>query len=314
MSDVSVVIVNYRGAEQTLACVESVQRTAPGLVREVVIVDNDSGDGSVEFLRERLPDATVIANDRNAGFAAGVNLAVRHTSAPVIALLNPDTVVTDGALVSLVDRLEADAGLAATGPILTDADGSERLESYKALPSLWTFFVSACLPLGIPLVGTRRHPELNTPAAQRAGAPVARLCGSVMVIRRRAWDEVGPMDEGYFLYFEDVEWQARAADAGWRFAQVPQARVSHLVQHGEGRETWPTPYLESAFRYFEGRGRRRPAVCAVFVVAAAISLAALAVQGLLPARRAKARRMAAGYRELIGVALRATRGGPRLRT
>lgn len=302
MLSTALIVVNYRTPEQTCACVETVQRTAGDLVNEVVIVDNASGDGSPERIRGRCPYARVLERADNGGFARGVNAGVDATSADLVLVLNPDTEVQAGAVAALAARLEEEDDLGVTGPLLLHADGSPRQEAYRAWPSLWSLFVSLCLPVGHILIRTSVHPEVLTPRRTRARPKVARVCGSALAIRRRAWNSVGPMDEGYFMYFEEVEWQMRLAEAGWRIALTPEARVAHLVQGGDGLETAPLPYLRSAFRFFEGRGHSRAAIRRIVLTAASLSIVTLRVAGVLPPLREKSRRMIGGYRALIGVA------------
>jgi N-acetylglucosaminyl-diphospho-decaprenol L-rhamnosyltransferase len=298
----ALVIVNYRSAPDTLACIESVRRTAGDLVGEIVVVDNASGDGSVEALQRGCPQATVVASSVNGGFAAGVNMGVAQVSGDPILVLNPDCQVRDDAVAALVRRLKADPGLGVTGPLLLDGEGTPRMDAYKAWPSLWSLFVSLCLPVGHALMGTPLHPEVLTAAQIEQRHPIARVCGSALAIRRQAWLDAGPMDEGYFMYFEEVDWQQRVVAAGWRIDLTHDARVVHLIQGGEGLETVPLPYLRSAFRFLEARGRSARAIQATVLAAVALSRLTLQAAGLAPGLGEKSRRMRAGYARLAAAA------------
>jgi GT2 family glycosyltransferase len=156
--------------------------------------------------------------------------------------------------------------------------------------------------VGHALIRTPWHPEVLTPAQIAADAPVARVCGSALFVRRGAWNAVGEMDEGYFMYFEEVEWQRRVAQAGWGIALTKEARVVHLVQGGEGLETAPLAYLRSAFRYHRQRGRSSAAIGRVALAGIALSLGVLAAAGVWPPLAEKAARMRGGYRRLAAVA------------
>jgi GT2 family glycosyltransferase len=298
VKDLAVVIVNYRTPDDVSASIASVERTGGGVVAEIVVVDNASGDGSPALLRERHPGSIVIQEARNRGFAAGVNVGFRATTAPYVLVLNPDTEVRPGALLALRNHLRQHPQVGVAGPVLLDLDGSVRLDSYKALPSLWSIFCGAFFPLGRMLMGTRLHPELRARRDSALGGPVARVCGSAMAIRRAVFDEVGPLDESYFLYFEDVEWQRRAAAQGWGIEVVADARVIHAIQGAHVRETWPLPYVDSAFRYLVGLGHRPRQIAGALLTGFALSRLALRAAAAAPALRGKARRMDAGYAEL----------------
>lgn len=298
MKDLAVVIVNYRTPDDVSASVASIERTGEDVVAEIVVVDNASGDGSAELVRERHPGIQVLGQKENRGFAAGVNAGFGASSAPYVLVLNPDTEVRPGALAALRDHLRENPRGGVAGPVLLDGDGAVRLDSYKALPSLWSLFCGAFFPLGRALMGTRFHPELRAARDSEKGGPVARVCGSAMAIRREAFDEAGPMDEGYFLYFEEVDWQRRAGAQGWGIEVVPAARVVHEIQGGHVRETWPPPYVDSAFRYLSGRGHAPAHVARVLLAGFTLSRLALRAAALLPGLRSKARRMDVGYAEL----------------
>jgi N-acetylglucosaminyl-diphospho-decaprenol L-rhamnosyltransferase len=298
VKDFAVVIVNYRTPDLVSASVASIERTGADVVAEVVVVDNASGDGSAALLRERHPRARVLEQTENRGFAAGVNAGFAATNAPYVLVLNPDTEVRPGALAALRDHLRDNPRVGVAGPVLLDRDGAVRLDSYKALPTLWSVFTGAFFPLGRALMGTHFHPELRAASDSDKGGPVARVCGSAMAIRRTAFDDAGPMDEAYFLYFEEVDWQRRAAHRGWDIGLVPHARVVHAIQGGHVRETWPIPYVDSAFGYLRSCGYRPAQIARVLLAGFALSRAALRVAAMVPALRAKARRMDAGYAEL----------------
>jgi N-acetylglucosaminyl-diphospho-decaprenol L-rhamnosyltransferase len=298
VKDLAVVIVNYRTPDDVSASVASIERTAADVVAEIVVVDNASGDGSARLLSERHPGIRVLAQERNRGFAGGVNAGFAATSAPYVLVLNPDTVVRPGALAALRDHLRENPPAGVAGPVLLDADGAVRLDSYKALPSLWSLFCGAFFPLGRALLGTRFHPELRARRDSEKGGRVARVCGSAMAIRREAYDEAGPLDDGYFLYFEEVDWQRRAAARGWEIEVVPAARVVHEIQGGQVRETWPLPYVDSAMRYLRGLGHGPARVARVLLAGFMLSRLTLRAAALVPALRPKAMRMDAGYAEL----------------
>lgn len=309
--DAAVVIVNYRSAAYVEQCVASVVEQAAGasVELEVVVIDNDSRDGSVERLRAALPRVRVVAMPSNGGFASGVNAGFRHTTAELVLLLNPDTQLRPGALRALLARMRANPRAGVVAPLLEDADGRLAPNAYRRFPGLLALSLDLCLPFGYAVVqAPALHPYAITPAASRAGARPAHVCGAALAIRRAAYEQGGPFDEGFFLYLEETEWQRRVATAGWEIELEPAARVCHLVRGGGEESLAPSPhFVVSALRYLRMRGVPVGLARAAFALSLALSWATLSVIACLPSKRARARVQARAYRALVRVALTARR-------
>ncbi len=304
--DGAVVVVNYRTPALVERCLESVHASCGELRLETVVVDNASGDGSVERLRAALPAATVVAMPENRGFAAGVNAGFRHSAAELVVVLNPDTEVRPGALQALLAHLREHPRTGVLAPLLEGPDGRLAPNGYRRFPGLLTIGLDLCLPLGYALVhAPALHPYAMSPAALRAGARPAHVCGAVLAIRRRAYVEAGPLDEGFFLYLEETEWQQRIARHGWAIEIAPAARALHLVRGGGEEALAPSPhFVTSALRYLRMQGVPVALSRAVLCVSLALSWATLRAIACLPAKRAKAAGQARAYRSLLGRALR----------
>jgi GT2 family glycosyltransferase len=234
--DAAIVVVNYRTAALVEHCVASVEAHSGDLALETLVVDNDSRDGSVERLRAALPTARVLAMGDNRGFAAGVNAGFAASRAEIVILLNPDTEVRAGALRALVERLRERPRVGVAAPLLQDAEGRLSPNGYQRFPGLVTLSVDLCIPLGYALESA---PSLNlyamSPAALRAGATPAWVCGAALAIRRGAYEQAGPLDEGFFLYFEETEWQQRLTRLGWGIELVRAARGTWRGRSGVER-------------------------------------------------------------------------------
>jgi N-acetylglucosaminyl-diphospho-decaprenol L-rhamnosyltransferase len=293
--DCAVVIVNYRSPDLVSGCLESVAGERPG---EVVVVDNASGDGSVGLLHDRHPDVRVIERRTNDGFAAGVNAGIAATSAPFVALLNPDTRVRAGALARLVDHLGANPHAGIAAPRLVYADGGLQANAYRRFPGLAMLFLDLCLPAGFIV---QRFPRLDPyrvpPSELRDGLHVAHVSGAALALRRAAYAEAGALDEGFFLYLEETEWQQRVVRAGWTVDIVASAEVIHLVRGGGERSLAPSPhFLASARRYLGLRGHPRPVIEAMITASLLLSRAAARAERLvLPAARRTGGARAAAY-------------------
>jgi GT2 family glycosyltransferase len=268
---IAVVVVNYRTPELTSRCLSSVRAD------EVVVVDNASGDGSVDYLRERHPEATIVARDGNDGFAAGVNAGFAATRADTVVLLNPDTEPRPDALARLAGHLDANPGCGVAAPRLLYGDGTPQPSAYKRPPNLAILTMELCLPVGWLAEKLRLDPYRVAPSAWRTGARVAHAIGAALAIRRSAYEAAGPLDEGFFLYLEETEWQERVRRAGYTIELVPEAEVVHLVRGGGDESLAPSPhFLTSMRRYLALRGHRPRTVGAA--IDGALLLARLAAR------------------------------------
>ncbi len=303
--EAAVVIVNYRTPELVERCLESVRANDAELSLEVVVVDNASQDGSVERLRSALPAARIVAMAENRGFAAGVNAGFAHTEAELVFVLNPDTEVRPGALGALLAHLHKHPRTGVVAPLLEDAEGGLSPNGYRHFPGLFTLGLDLCLPLGYALTYVPTlHPYALSPAALRAGARPAHVCGAAMAIRRSAYTQAGPLDESFFLYLEETEWQSRVAQQGWAIEVLPAAHVCHLVRGGGEGALAPSPhFVAGALNYLRLRGVPRFAARGVLALALTSSWVTLRLIACLPAKRDTATRQARAYRSLLRQAL-----------
>lgn len=245
-----VVMVSYNTAGLLRGCLSALQDCT--LPLQVVVVDNASGDGSVDMVREEFPSATAIANRENRGFAAATNQGLRALSpSPRYALLlNPDTTVLPGALEVLVKFMEAHPHAAAAGPRLLYPDGSLQENAFHFPTLLMSFFDF------FPLHGRLYHSRLNGRFPEMRGEtpfPIDHPLGACLILRREALDQVGPLDEGYFIYVEEVDLCYRLKQAGWAVYHVPAARVVHYSGQST-RQMAERMFVElhrSRYRFFQ---------------------------------------------------------------
>ncbi|HZU06760.1 MAG TPA: glycosyltransferase family 2 protein [Chloroflexota bacterium] len=222
----TIILVNYHARDYLLACLAALEAAPPRMAYRVILVDNSPGDGAAEAVRARFPAVEVIRNATNVGFARACNQGLRATDSPYVLLLNPDTEVRPGALDTLLDTLAAHPHVAAVGPRLLYPDGRYQHSVFR-LPGLAQAFFGffTIVPLDSPWNG--RYP----PPASPAPRPVEHILGACLLLRRTALEQVGLLDERFFMYFEETDWCARARRAGWELWQVPAATVVH---HGGG--------------------------------------------------------------------------------
>lgn len=231
---VAAVVVNYESGPALARCVEGLCRQDPA---ELVVVDNGSVDGSVDRLRGRTPGVHVVDPGANLGYGAAANRGVAATSAPFVLVCNSDLEVAPGALATLAGALEERSDLAVVGPLVRDPSGA-RYPSARTFPSMIDAGGHALLGLFAPDNRFTRAYHQTAHAAGTETRPVDWLSGACLLLRRRAFEEVGGFDESYFMYAEDVDLCWRLARAGWRAAYVPAAEVTHA----QGISTGAHPY------------------------------------------------------------------------
>ena len=264
----SIIIVNYNTGALTSACIESCLQQRLPRPTEVIVVDNNSTDNSVAFLRSDFPEVTVIDNPRNQGLAAGVNLALRAAKGKYCLLLNPDIIALPGSIMTLVDFISNHQDVGMLGGQLLSPNGSVQYSCFR-------FYKLSTIIYRRTILGRTRwgKREINRFLMRDFDRTQVRdvdwLMGSCLLLRTAAIAEVGGMDERFFLYFEDVDWCRRFWQAGWRVIYVPQARFSHFHQRASRRGTiggpftnWATrEHIRSAIKYFSKyRGTRYPRV------------------------------------------------------
>lgn len=258
-------VLNYRTAELTIACLRSLARERPGLSSvEVVVTDNASGDGSADKIAQfiaaqRMEDwARCEPLPKNGGYAYGNNAPIRtalHRSNPpdFVLLLNPDTELLPGAIPALIDFMHARPECGIAGSRLEDDRGNVHCSAFN-FPTAWSE-LDRGLELGLVtrLLADRtvQRPIPDHPTE------VDWVAGASMLVRREVFERIGLIDEAYFLYFEEVDFLLRAKRAGFRTFYVPESRVLHhmgastgVTDEKQAPRRIPTYWFDSRRRYF----------------------------------------------------------------
>lgn len=250
--ELSVIIVNWNTKELLLEAVRSIYDNAPHFPFEVIVVDNGSRDGSPQALRGAFPHVHLIENQENLGFARAVNQAMEVAKGRYLLLFNSDARALPETIEPLWRFMEERPDAAIAGPQLLDPDGTKQ-NSIAPFPSLATEllnkrFLRFLLPTRFP--GKER--EYSHPI------PVDSLVGACMMVRRKAVEEVGGLDEGYFLFLEETDWCWRMWERGWKVYFVPQAKAVHLQGGSVAavRAEAKIEYYRSRYRFFRLRKKR----------------------------------------------------------
>ncbi len=258
MSGIAISILNYRTAELTVSCLDSVLADIGDVGGEVVVVDNASGDGSADRIAAWIaehPDAPVrlIRSAVNGGFSAGHNQGIAATTAEYVLLLNSDAELRPGCLRSLC----AEAGRLSDAGILSarieDASGAAQVSCFRDHTVISELIRGAALGPVTRLFQRWDVPLGPDPDPER----IQWAAFACVLLKRSMIDRIGPLDEGYFLYFEDVEYCRRARTNGWRIGIVPDARAMHHEGGSTGvqdntatRRPRPGYHYASRSRYF----------------------------------------------------------------
>ena len=257
--DLGIVVVSYNTRRLTIDCLASVYRalSASDLRAHVWVVDNASPDGSAEGVRKRFPQATLVANQENLGFAGAANVALEmmaRSQAPPhhVLLLNPDTVVSEDALALMVAFLDQHPHVGIVGPQLLYGDGSFQHSAFH-FPTLWMAFFDFWT-INHRLIDSR----LNGCYPRRpyeSGEPfrIDHPLGAALMIRWETIRQIGPLDAGFFMYCEEIDWCLRARAAGWTIYCLPGARITHLAAQStkQFRDEMFVALWRSRYRLFD---------------------------------------------------------------
>ena len=223
----SIVIVSYNVRYFLEQCLLSVHRATAGMETETWVVDNNSADASVEMVRRRFPWVRVIANEGNPGFAIANNQAIRQSSGKYVLLLNPDTVVSETTFHDCYAFSEAHQDLGGLGVRMIDGSGRFLPESKRGLPTPWVAFTKAFgLARLFPRSPRFNHYHLGYLDEHKTHS-VEVLAGAYMWLRRAALDEIGLLDESFFMYGEDIDLSYRLLKGGYRNYYHPDTSIIH---------------------------------------------------------------------------------------
>lgn len=223
----SIIIVNYNVKYFLEQCLNSVKKSTKGIHSEVFVVDNNSVDGSLKMLRDKFPEVKVIANKNNVGFSKANNQAIQKSSGDYILLLNPDTVVEDDTFKKCIDFMDDHRDAGGLGVMMLDGKGKFLPESKRGFPSPATSFFKAfgfskLFPKS-RLFGKYHLGYLD----KRETHKVDVLAGAFMMLRKSVLDEIGYLDEDFFMYGEDIDLSYRIIKAGYKNYYFPETRIIH---------------------------------------------------------------------------------------
>jgi GT2 family glycosyltransferase len=248
LPDLSILIVSWNVRDRLRACLASLPLADERI--EIIVVDAASSDGTPAMVRAEFPGVKLLASADNLGYSRGNNLGLAQARGRLALILNPDTEVMGDALTQLVAYLDSHPRVGVVGPQLILADGAVQ-PSRRRFPGLaLAFFESTWLAPLAPRRWLAHYYAEDLPLTD----PVAVdwLVGAALLLRRAVWEQVGLLDEGFFMYSEELDWQRRIRAAGWEVVYLPAARIRHLEAQSSGQVAAATHirFNTSKVRYF----------------------------------------------------------------
>jgi GT2 family glycosyltransferase len=233
--DISLCIVTFKARDFLADCLQSIYATAWKHSIEVILVDNNSADGTLEMVQSGYPEVTIIQAGGNTGYTWPMNQALKRASGRYCVQLNPDTLIVDQAFDGLFDFMESHPKVGICTPKVLNRDGTLQNQCRRSAARPWdvlTYFMGL----------SRRYPKnprfagyLQTFHDENETHPVEAVSGSCMVIRRQVLEQIGYLDEQYFAYQEDADFCFQARKAGWEVYYMPEAQIIHYGGQGGSR-------------------------------------------------------------------------------
>lgn len=254
--DISIIILNYKTRGLLRQCLRGIATSADTVSKEVIVVDNASGDGSIEMVEQDFPEVTLVASPVNNGFSAGMNLGLKRARGRYMVFLNTDIAIMDKPFDRLVRFMDQHSGVGLAGPKLINPDGSVQFSCYRFPETLTPLYRRT--PLGrLPAVRKKLQRYVMADYDHATHRTVDWLLGAFLIARASAVEKVGLFDERFFLYFEDIDWSRRFWAAGWQVMYVADVEVVHYHKRQSAENpgfsgifSFPTNiHVQSWFRY-----------------------------------------------------------------
>ena len=304
LPDLSILIVNWNVRDLLRECLRSIAAGRGNLTLELIVVDSASADGSADMVATEFPWVTLIRCAENVGFPRGNNIALARARGRALLLLNPDTIIVGNALPTLLAYLDAHPDVGVVGPQLLNPDGSVQ-SSRRRFPTVLTGYFESTWLQGLAPGLLRRYYALDLP--DDAPADVDWLMGACLLVPRAVYEQVGGLDEGYFMYSEELDWCRRIKATGRRVVYYPAAQVIHHA--GQSSDQAITArhvnFQRAKLRYYRKyHGRAAAAALRLFLLASyAWQLALEGVKGLLGSKPALRRQRVAAYAAVLRTGL-----------
>ncbi len=230
----SIIIVSWNVKKVLIDCLESIEENPASEPFEVIVVDNASSDGTVESVRNKFPEVVVIANSQNLGFAAANNQGIEKSQGEYILLLNPDTIIHSDSLDILIEFMDKNEDVGICGPQLLNQDGTIQ-SSVRCFPTFRGALYRHTVIRYLGLFKNEYKKWLMKNFDHKTKMDVDQVMGAALMIRQSIIEDIGVMDEQFFMYYEEVDLCFRIKQAGWRVVFMPEVVITHLGSQSSGQ-------------------------------------------------------------------------------
>ena len=285
MKRLSIVIVSYNVREYLDQCLQSVRKALQGIDSEVIVVDNQSEDDTVAFVREHYQEVCMIESGGNVGFARANNMGIRQSDSEYVLLLNPDTVIAENTLREVMSFMDLHETVGGAGVQMLNADGTKAMESRRGRPTPLVSFYKMCgLADLFPRSRTFARYYMSW-LSWNEPAEIEVVSGAFFFIRRKALDEVGLLDEDFFMYGEDIDLSCRLLNAGWHNCYLP-CRIIHYKGGSTDKTTvrYVRVFYQAMLIYFRKHYAHLNIFARKGIELAIYIRALLGIIGILPSR------------------------------
>ncbi len=242
--DVSIIIVHYNTPRLLRQTLKGIRRAQLSVSHEVIVVENDPGKGCVEMVRGEFPEVKLLVNERNLGFGVGMNTGFAQASGRYVLIFNPDIILPEGSLETLIRFLDANPNVGMVGPRLNNPDGSLQYSCYRFMEPKTVLYRRVPLLRSLPFAKRHIDSYLMTDVDHSKTQDVDYLLGAAMLVRKEVLQKVGGFDPAYFVYFEDQDLCRQIWKAGWRVVYHPEAVMTHYHR----RETAEGHFFRQMFK------------------------------------------------------------------
>lgn len=230
----SIIIVSWNVREDLIRCLRSVEENQPSGEFETIIIDNGSTDGTVEAVKRSFPEVVVLTNSENCGFAAANNQGIEIAKGQYILLLNPDTIVHSNSIDQLIDFMDNNLDIGVCGPKLLNADGTTQ-GSVRQFPTFRAALYRHTIFKVLLIFRKQQHRYMMRHFSYDRQMDVDQVTGAAFMTRKSIVDQIGAMDEQFFMYYEEVDFCYRVNKAGYRIVFTPTAAITHFGGQSSGQ-------------------------------------------------------------------------------
>lgn len=226
--DLSIIIVNFKSKDFTDACIKSIYEKTKNISFEIIVVDNNSDDGCIDMLKKKYQEVKAFQNNDNPGFAGANNIGIRLSSGRYILLLNPDTIIHDRALEKMVELMDNNSDVGVAGCRVENPDGTLQRACRRSIPTpIVAFFRLTGLSRLFPRSKIISKYNFSY-VKENKQIEVDAVSGAFLMFRSEVLEDIGGLDEDYFMYAEDIDFCYRAKMKGWKVMYYPEASITHF--------------------------------------------------------------------------------------